>query len=209
MSKTALITGVTGQDGSYLCELLIQKGYKVVGLRRRSSSFNTGRIDHIYRDPHDTQAQLFLKYGVSFSRIEDFARDKVGVEEKYTLTKAELKELRENGQVIAPDYSTEVFTPAAWRSISRASDFGFLDKTFGPERLLLAMVQDKKSVAYYALTQIDLDLPHVPFPRQIPALTPAFSIAETCAILLSMALRRQEKSLTQCFLQFNFVITYH
>ena len=63
MPKTALITGVTGQDGSYLCELLIQKGYKVVGLRRRSSSFNTGRIDHIYRDPHDDHADLFLKYG--------------------------------------------------------------------------------------------------------------------------------------------------
>ena len=63
MPKTALITGITGQDGSYLSELLIEKGYKVVGLRRRSSSFNTGRIDHLYKDPHDKQAQLFLEYG--------------------------------------------------------------------------------------------------------------------------------------------------
>ena len=61
--KTALITGITGQDGSYLCELLINKGYRVVGLRRRSSSFNTGRIDHLYKDPHDPHANLFLQYG--------------------------------------------------------------------------------------------------------------------------------------------------
>ena len=61
--KTALITGITGQDGSYLCELLLSKGYKVIGLRRRSSSFNTGRIDHLYKDPHDPNANLFLQYG--------------------------------------------------------------------------------------------------------------------------------------------------
>ena len=63
MSKTALVTGITGQDGSYLCELLLSKGYTVVGLKRRSSSFNTGRIDHLYKDPHDPGAKLFLHYG--------------------------------------------------------------------------------------------------------------------------------------------------
>ena len=61
--KTALITGITGQDGSYLSELLIKKGYRVIGLRRRSSSFNTGRIDHLYKDPHNPNAKLFLQYG--------------------------------------------------------------------------------------------------------------------------------------------------
>jgi GDPmannose 4,6-dehydratase len=61
--KIALVTGITGQDGSYLAELLLDKGYIVHGLRRRSSSFNTGRIDHIYRDPHDKDARLFLHYG--------------------------------------------------------------------------------------------------------------------------------------------------
>jgi len=61
--KKALITGITGQDGSYLAELLIKKGYEVHGLIRRSSSFNTGRIDHIYTDPHDPEARLFLHYG--------------------------------------------------------------------------------------------------------------------------------------------------
>lgn len=62
MSKSALITGITGQDGSYLAELLIEKGYTVHGLVRRSSSFSTGRIDHLYQDPH-RQPKLLLHYG--------------------------------------------------------------------------------------------------------------------------------------------------
>jgi len=61
--KKAFITGVTGQDGSYLAEFLLNKGYEVHGLRRRSSSFNTGRIDHIYQDPHLPNANFFLHYG--------------------------------------------------------------------------------------------------------------------------------------------------
>lgn len=61
--KTALITGITGQDGSYLAELLLQKGYVVHGLVRRSSSFTTGRIDHLYSDPHRSGTSLFLHYG--------------------------------------------------------------------------------------------------------------------------------------------------
>jgi GDPmannose 4,6-dehydratase len=62
-SKVALITGVTGQDGSYLAELLLGKGYEVHGLIRRSSTFNTSRIDHIYQDPHTPNPKLFLHYG--------------------------------------------------------------------------------------------------------------------------------------------------
>lgn len=61
--KVALVTGITGQDGSYLAELLLEKGYEVHGIMRRSSSFNTGRIDHIYRDRHATGVRLFLHYG--------------------------------------------------------------------------------------------------------------------------------------------------
>ncbi|MCB9537386.1 MAG: GDP-mannose 4,6-dehydratase [Myxococcales bacterium] len=62
-TKTALITGVTGQDGAYLAELLLQKGYVVHGVKRRSSSFNTQRIDHLYQDPHEQSPRLFLHYG--------------------------------------------------------------------------------------------------------------------------------------------------
>ena len=61
--KVALVTGVTGQDGSYLAELLLSKGYEVHGLIRRSSTFNTSRIDHIYQDPHESDPKLFLHYG--------------------------------------------------------------------------------------------------------------------------------------------------
>ena len=63
MTKTALITGVTGQDGAYLARLLLEKGYRVHGIKRRSSSFNTGRIDDIYEDPHVPSPQLTLHYG--------------------------------------------------------------------------------------------------------------------------------------------------
>ena len=62
MGKVALVTGITGQDGSYLAEFLLYKGYEVHGLIRRSSSFNTGRIEHLYKDPHEKGVRLFLHY---------------------------------------------------------------------------------------------------------------------------------------------------
>ena len=62
-TKKALITGITGQDGSYLAEFLLSKGYEVHGIIRRASTFNTGRINHIYLDPHDPKARLFLHFG--------------------------------------------------------------------------------------------------------------------------------------------------
>src|SRR4030065_2906275 len=61
--RKALITGITGQDGSYLAEFLLDKDYEVHGLIRKASTFNTERIDHIYQDPHDPSARLFLHYG--------------------------------------------------------------------------------------------------------------------------------------------------
>ena len=63
MSKTALITGITGQDGAYLAEFLLGKGYDVHGIKRRASSFNTDRIDHLYQDPHEKNVRLWLHYG--------------------------------------------------------------------------------------------------------------------------------------------------
>src|ERR1700744_5210616 len=63
MAKKALITGITGQDGSYLAEFLLEKGYEVHGVIRRSSSINTRRIDSIYQDPHEHGARFFLHYG--------------------------------------------------------------------------------------------------------------------------------------------------
>ena len=63
MAKVALITGITGQDGSYLADLLLGKGYEVHGIKRRSSLFNTDRIDHIYQDPHLADRRFTLHYG--------------------------------------------------------------------------------------------------------------------------------------------------
>ncbi len=63
MKKRALITGITGQDGSYLAELLLEKGYEVHGIKRRASSFNTQRVDHIYQDPHVNNRNFVLHYG--------------------------------------------------------------------------------------------------------------------------------------------------
>ncbi|MEQ8961393.1 MAG: GDP-mannose 4,6-dehydratase, partial [Coleofasciculus sp. C2-GNP5-27] len=79
--KRALITGITGQDGSYLSELLLDKGYEVHGIVRRTSTFNTDRIDHIYVDPHNQVARLFLHYGdltdgVTLRRILEEVRPK-------------------------------------------------------------------------------------------------------------------------------------
>src|SRR5690606_39948929 len=62
-NKRALITGITGQDGAYLAEFLLEKGYEVHGIKRRASSFNTERIDHLYQDPHEPDRRLILHYG--------------------------------------------------------------------------------------------------------------------------------------------------
>jgi GDPmannose 4,6-dehydratase len=84
--KKALITGITGQDGSYLTEFLLEKGYEVHGLIRRSSSFNTGRIDHLYQDPHHTDTRLFLHYG-DLSDASNLSRllEKIHPDEIYNL----------------------------------------------------------------------------------------------------------------------------
>ena len=63
MGRVALITGITGQDGAYLAELLLEKGYEVHGIKRRASLFNTDRVDHLYRDPHERGVRFFMHYG--------------------------------------------------------------------------------------------------------------------------------------------------
>ena len=84
--KKALITGITGQDGSYLTELLLQKGYEVHGIIRRTSTFNTSRIDHIYQDPHERSTRLKLHYGdlTDGSRLAGLVRE-IQPDEVYNL----------------------------------------------------------------------------------------------------------------------------
>src|SRR3989339_413337 len=84
--KKALITGITGQDGSYLAELLLEKGYEVHGIIRRSSSFNTGRIDHLYKDRHHKDVKLFLHFGdLTDSSNLNRLLEKINPEEIYNL----------------------------------------------------------------------------------------------------------------------------
>ena len=84
--KKALITGITGQDGSYLTELLLDKGYEVHGIMRRASTFNTGRIDHLYKDPHLEGVRLFLHYGdLTDSSNLNRLIEKIAPEEIYNL----------------------------------------------------------------------------------------------------------------------------
>jgi len=86
MGKKALITGITGQDGSYLAEFLLDKGYEVHGIIRRASSFNTERIDHIYRDPHERGTRLFLHYGdLCDANVISKLLDKIQPDEVYNL----------------------------------------------------------------------------------------------------------------------------
>ena len=86
MNKKALITGITGQDGSYLTELLLSKGYEVHGIIRRASTFNTDRIDHLYHDPHQSGTQMFLHYGdLSDSSGLRMIIEKIQPEEVYNL----------------------------------------------------------------------------------------------------------------------------
>ena len=85
-NKVALITGITGQDGSYLAELLLKKGYEVHGIKRRSSNFNTQRIDHLYQDPHNANQKFILHYGdlTDSSNIIDLIQ-KIKPDEIYNL----------------------------------------------------------------------------------------------------------------------------
>jgi len=103
--KKALITGITGQDGSYLAELLLSKGYEVHGIMRRSSSFNTSRIDHLYQDPHDKDVKFFLHYGdlSDASNLNDILR-KVQPDEVYNL--AAQSHVRVSFDM--PEYTTDI-----------------------------------------------------------------------------------------------------
>lgn len=110
--KKALITGITGQDGSYLAELLLEKGYEVHGIIRRSSSFNTGRINHIYQDPHEKEARLFLHFGdITDSTNISRLLEKIQPDEIYNL--AAQSHVKVSFQI--PEYTAETAALGALR----------------------------------------------------------------------------------------------
>lgn len=120
MNKTALITGITGQDGSYLSELLLDKGYEVHAIIRRSSSFNTGRIEHLYVDPHSPDARLFLHYG-DLSDATNLRRlvEKVKPDEVYNLgAQSHVKVSFDE-----PEYTVDVDALGALRLLEAIRDY--------------------------------------------------------------------------------------
>jgi GDPmannose 4,6-dehydratase len=125
--KCALITGITGQDGSYLAELLLSKGYEVHGLIRRSSSFNTERIDHLYRDPHDPETRLFLHYGdlSDGSALSNLLR-KVNPSEIYNL--GAQSHVRVSFEV--PEYTGDITGLGAVRLLEAIRDVGITPRFY-------------------------------------------------------------------------------
>ncbi len=119
--KTALITGITGQDGSYLAELLLEKGYTVHGLIRRSSSFNTGRIDHLYNNPEIYNQKLFLHYGdLTDSSNLNRLLEKIAPDEVYNL--AAQSHVKVSFEV--PEYTAEVDAVGTLRFLDAIKESG-------------------------------------------------------------------------------------
>lgn len=127
MAKKALITGITGQDGSYLAELLLDKGYEVYGIIRRASSFNTHRLDHIYQDPHEKGARLHLVYGdlSDSSSITNILRE-VQPDEIYNL--AAQSHVRVSFDV--PEYTGDVVALGAVRILEAVHRLGLKSRFY-------------------------------------------------------------------------------
>jgi GDPmannose 4,6-dehydratase len=124
--KTALITGITGQDGSYLTEQLLEKGYRVHGMIRRSSSFNTGRIDHLFRDPDIYGERLFLHYGdLTDSSNLNRLLEKIGPDEIYNL--GAQSHVQVSFEV--PEYTGEVDAMGTLRFLDAIKEAGLKEKT--------------------------------------------------------------------------------
>lgn len=127
MSKKALITGITGQDGSYLAELLLEKGYEVHGIIRRASSFNTMRIDHLYKDRHNKDIKLFLHYGdVTDSSNLNRLLEKIQPNEIYNL--AAQSHVKVSFDV--PEYTAEVDAVGTLRFLDAIKETGLKTKFY-------------------------------------------------------------------------------
>lgn len=126
MTKKALVTGITGQDGSYLAEQLLAKGYEVHGIIRRSSSFNTKRIDHIYKDPHEKNVKMFLHFGdLTDSSNLNRLLENISPDEIYNLgAQSHVKVSFE-----VPEYTAEVDAVGTLRFLDAIKEVGLKEKT--------------------------------------------------------------------------------
>src|SRR5512146_1928547 len=127
MAKKAMITGITGQDGSYLAELLLSKGYEVHGIIRRASTFNTGRLEPIYEDPHSGRNRLFLHYG-DLSDASALARliGKVQPTEIYNL--AAQSHVRVSFD--SPEYTTDIAATGTVRLLEAIRETGLQPRSY-------------------------------------------------------------------------------
>jgi len=150
MSKKALITGITGQDGSYLAELLLSKGYEVHGIIRRASTFNTGRLEHIYSDPHSPKHKLFLHYG-DLSDGSALARlmGKIQPDEVYNL--AAQSHVRVSFD--APEYTTDITGTGVIRLLEAIREVGIKPRFYqASSSEMFGMVQEvpqKETTPFY------------------------------------------------------------
>lgn len=127
MSKKALITGITGQDGSYLAELLLEKGYEVHGIIRRASTFNTHRIDHLYKDRHNKDVRMYLHYGdMTDSSNLNRLLEKIEPDEIYNL--AAQSHVKVSFEV--PEYTAEVDAIGTLRFLDAIKDTGLKTKFY-------------------------------------------------------------------------------
>jgi len=121
MAKKALITGITGQDGSYLAELLLSKGYEVHGIIRRASTFNTGRLDPIYEDPHASRKRLFLHYG-DLSDASALSRLMIKIQPNEVYNLAAQSHVRVSFD--SPEYTTDITATGAVRLLEAIRETG-------------------------------------------------------------------------------------
>jgi GDPmannose 4,6-dehydratase len=150
MSKKALITGITGQDGSYLAEQLLQKGYEVHGIIRRASSFNTGRIDHLYKDRHNKDVKLFLHHGdLTDSSNLNRLLEKVDPDEIYNL--AAQSHVKVSFEV--PEYTAEVDAIGTLRFLDAIKETGIKTRFYQASTSeLFGLVQEvpqKETTPFY------------------------------------------------------------
>jgi GDPmannose 4,6-dehydratase len=150
MSKKALITGITGQDGSYLAELLLSKGYEVHGIIRRASTFNTGRLDHIYSDPHAPKHKLFLHYGdLSDGSALSRLISKIQPDEVYNL--AAQSHVRVSFD--APEYTTDITATGVIRLLEAIREVGIHPRFYqASSSEMYGMVQEvpqKETTPFY------------------------------------------------------------
>ncbi|MBN1755123.1 GDP-mannose 4,6-dehydratase [bacterium] len=140
--KKALITGITGQDGSYLAEQLLEKGYEVHGIIRRASLFNTARIDHLYRDPHLEDVRMFLHYGdMTDSSNLNRVLEKIAPDEIYNL--AAQSHVKVSFEV--PEYTAEANALGTLRLLDAIKDVGLKTRMYQASTSeMFGLVEDKK-----------------------------------------------------------------